>query len=131
MSVSGFGKSYFLVYHSSFCSFCSYIKRMKFVRLKGIFQKQPSIGFLRKKCSENMQQRKHTCRSEISIKLLFNFIKSHFSTGVLLYICCIFSEYLFKRTPTKCYFSYSGISQTPIVNSFQRFISAFSGILTS
>ena len=26
-------------------------------------------------------------------------LKLHFSMGVLLYICCIFSEHLFLRTP--------------------------------
>ena len=41
------------------------------------------------------------CRSAISIKLLCfaTLLKSHFGMGVLLYICCIFSEHLFLRTP--------------------------------
>ena len=36
----------------------------------------------------------HPCRSMISIKL-----QSNFGMGVLLQICCIFSEHLFLRTP--------------------------------
>ena len=31
-------------------------------------------------------------------------LKSHFSMGVLLQICCIFSEHLFLRTPLDGYF---------------------------
>ena len=38
-------------------------------------------------------KKKHSCRSVISIKL-----QSNFSLGVLLQICCIFSEHLFVRT---------------------------------
>ena len=40
----------------------------------------------------------HTYRSVISIKLLSNFIE-------ILYICCIFSEHLFPRTPLDDCFS--------------------------
>ena len=45
-----------------------------------------------KKCSKFRGE--HPCRSAISIML-----KSHFGIGVLLYICCIFSEHHFFRTP--------------------------------
>ena len=42
-------------------------------------------------------------RSEVSIKLLcialIALLKSYFDMGVLLYICCIFSEHIFLRTP--------------------------------
>ena len=42
-------------------------------------------------------------RSEVSIKLLYialiALLKSYFDMGVLLYICCIFSEHIFLRTP--------------------------------
>ena len=41
----------------------------------------------------------HPCRSVISINLLCNLLKSHFGAGVLLQICCIFSERLFLITP--------------------------------
>ena len=34
---------------------------------------------------------KHPCKA--------TFLKSHFDMGVFLYICCIFSEHLFLRTP--------------------------------
>ena len=32
-------------------------------------------------------------------KVAVTLLKSHFGMGVLLYICCIFSEHLFLRTP--------------------------------
>ena len=53
------------------------------------FQKQPSIGVLIKRCSENKQQIywRHPCQSVISIKCDF------------LWICCIFSEHFFPETP--------------------------------
>ena len=64
-------------------------------------QKQPSRGILRKRCSENMQliyRRTNAARSVTSAKLQSNFIvKLHFGMGLLLYICCIFSEHLFKE----------------------------------
>ena len=41
----------------------------------------------------------HPCRTAISIKLLATLLKSHFGMGVLLLICCIFSEHLFLRAP--------------------------------
>ena len=46
-----------------------------------------------KRCSEFTEE--HQCRSVL---------KSHFDMGILLQICCIFSELLFLRTPTEgCY----------------------------
>ena len=44
-------------------------------------QKQPSRGVPRKKCSEKA-----------------TLLKSHFGIGVILLICCIFSEHLLLRT---------------------------------
>ena len=44
------------------------------------------------------------CQSVISIKLLWNFIEIHFGMGVLLHLCCIFSEHLFLRMPLTGYF---------------------------
>ena len=71
-------------------------------------QKQPSRDVLRKRCSENMQQiyTRAAMPSVISIKLQSktNLLKSHFSMGVLLQICCIFSEHLFLRPPLDCCF---------------------------
>ena len=51
--------------------------------------------------------REHPYRSVISVKL-----QSHFGMGVLLQICCIFSEYLFLGTPPiGCFRKYLDISQ--------------------
>ena len=55
-----------------------------------INQKQPSRGVLKKICSEIMQQI-YGCFATL--------LKSHFGTGALPQICCIFSEHLFLRTP--------------------------------
>ena len=70
----------------------------------GIQQKQPFRGVLRKRCSEDMQQ--IYSRTPMS-KCEFN--KLHFGMGVLLYIkfaACIFSEYIFLRTPLESCFWY-------------------------
>ena len=56
-------------------------------------QKQPSSGGLRKRFSENIEQ---IYRRTPTPKCDFN--KSYFGMGVLLYICCIFSEHLSMRT---------------------------------
>ena len=45
------------------------------------YQRQPSSGVFLGKYTANLQE------------------KTHFGIGVLLYICCIFSEHLFLRTP--------------------------------
>ena len=42
----------------------------------------------------------HSCRSVISVSVHSNFIEITFDMGVLLYICCIFSEHLFVITTT-------------------------------
>ena len=94
------------------------------------FRKHPSKGVFRKRYSEIMQQSymrtlKQKCnfddkhcvtkvrfcnqsnRSAISIKLICK--KSHFCMGVLLSICCIFSEHFFLRTTLEgcfCFFSH-------------------------
>ena len=62
-------------------------------------QKQPSRGVLRKSCSRNMQQiyRGTPMVKCDSIKFLATLLKLHFGVGVLLYICCIFSEQIFTR----------------------------------
>ena len=41
----------------------------------------------------------HPCRSVISKTLIATLLKSQFGMGVLLYVCCIFSEYLFLKIP--------------------------------
>ena len=49
----------------------------------------------------------YPCRSVISIELHSNFIETHFGMGVLLWICCIFSEHLFLRIPLDgCFWRY-------------------------
>ena len=64
-------------------------------------QKQPSRRLLKKRCSKNMQQiysRPPMPKCDLTSK-------SHFDMGVLLWICCIFSEHLFHRTPMGgCFF---------------------------
>ena len=57
-------------------------------------QKQPSIGVLIKRCSENIQQ---IYRKAPLSKCNFN--KVAFVIGVLLYIFFIFSEQFFLRAP--------------------------------
>ena len=56
-----------------------------------VMQKQPPRGVLSKRFSENMQQ---IYRRTIMPKSNFNKV----GMGVLLYICCIFSEHLLLRT---------------------------------
>ena len=49
----------------------------------------------------------HPCQSVILIKLLATLLKSHLGMGVLLEICCIFSEHIFIRTVMKgCFWSW-------------------------
>ena len=63
-------------------------------------QKQPSRGALRERCSENMQQiYRRITRSDFNRVTKATLLKSHFSMGVLLQICCIFSEHLLLGTP--------------------------------
>ena len=88
---------------------------------EGIQQKQPSTGVLRKSSSESMQQ---IYRRTPMSKCEFN--KLHFGMGALLYIkftACIFSEYIFLRTPLDGCFWYglcctlsSCINPTSLVN---------------
>ena len=65
--------------------------------------KQPSRGVLLQRCSENMHQ---IYRKTPMGKCNFNKVAkqatlliSHFGMGVLLWICCIFLEHLFLKTP--------------------------------
>ena len=51
------------------------------------FQKQPFRSVPMKRCSDNMQQ------------IYRRTLMPHFGMGVLLQICCIFSEHLSLRTP--------------------------------
>ena len=49
----------------------------------------------------------HPCRSVILLKSVSaTLLKSHFGMGVLLYICYIFSEHFFIRTPLEGHFCY-------------------------
>ena len=66
--------------------------------LSNLYQTQPSRGVLRKMSSENMHAANFIYRRRPMPK--YNLLNSHFDMGVLLlYICCIFSEHLFLRTP--------------------------------
>ena len=71
--------------------FLVYIQQKRASTMK---QKQPSIGVLIKRCSENIQQ---IYRKAPLSKCNFN--KVAFVMGVLLYIFCIFSEQFFLRAP--------------------------------
>ena len=69
-----------------------------------ILQKQPSKGVFNKMCSENIQQ---IYRRTPMPKRDFNKVAPLFGMGVLLQICCIFSEHLFLRKPLGgCFWSY-------------------------
>ena len=58
----------------------------KRVNLVGYFQKQPSRGVLKKRCSENMQQiYTRTPMLKCDLQLCFaTLLKSHFGMGVLV-----------------------------------------------
>ena len=58
-------------------------------------QKRPSTGVLIKGVLKKHSKftGKHPCRFKVTL------LKSHFGMGVPLKTCCIFSEYLFLRTP--------------------------------
>ena len=60
------------------------------------------LGSVLKICSKFKGEQ--PCRNAISIELLCNFIESHFSMGILLKICCIFSEHLLLRIPLEGFF---------------------------
>ena len=67
-------------------------------------QKQPSRGVLKKRCSENIQHIYSKTRCFATL------LKGHFCMGVLLQICCIFSEQFFLRTPLdNCFWSFDHI----------------------
>ena len=70
------------------------------IQTKKTWQKQPLRCVLKKRCSESIQQiyRRTPCQIVISIKLPCNFIEIALRHGVLLWICCIFLEYLFLGT---------------------------------
>ena len=65
--------------------------------LNSLYQMQPSRGVLRKMCFENMHAANFICRRTPMPKC--NLLNSRFDMGVLLQICCIFSEHLFLMTP--------------------------------
>ena len=74
-------------------------------------EKQPPRGVPEKRCSENMQQiykRTSMQKCDFYKVPLFTLLKSHFGMGVLLWICCIFSEHLVLRTPLDgCFWIYN------------------------
>ena len=68
----------------------SHVYSLKLLHVVVGFQKQPLRGVFKKRCSENMQQ---TYRRTSLPKCV------HFGMGVLLLICCIFSEHRFLGAP--------------------------------
>ena len=72
-------------------------------------QKQPSRCVLRKRCSENMQPIYRRIRMpKFDFNKAATLLESHFGMGVLLSICCIFSEHFFLRTPLNdCFWCHS------------------------
>ena len=67
-----------------------------------IIQKQPPRGAPWERCPENMQQiSSRTPMPKFAALLHTTLLKSNFGMGVLLEICCIFSEHLFLRTPLR------------------------------
>ena len=64
--------------------------------LNSLYQKQPSRGILRKMCFQKMYAANFMYRRAPMWKC--NLLNSHFDMGVLLYICCIFSENFSLRT---------------------------------
>ena len=74
-------------------------------RLTLVIQRQLPIGVLRKRYTVNMRKLtgENSCWSVIS---LWFSCESHFGKGVVLQVCCIFSENLFLRTPMDGYFGW-------------------------
>ena len=65
-------------------------------------QKQPPRCVPRKRCSENIKQiyrRAPMPKCDFNKSCFATLLKPHFGMSVLLYICCIFSERLFLKTP--------------------------------
>ena len=88
-----------LLYAAGFCWGCFQHQNRIIEEFKCFFlylyrtQKQPSRGVSRKRC--------------VLGKGVSTLLKLHFGMDVLLYICCIFSEHLFVRTPLKgCFLEY-------------------------
>ena len=72
-------------------------------------QWQRSNGVLRKRCSKNMQQ---ICRRT-------SLLKPPFDMGVLLLICCIFSEHPFIRTPMEgCFWKDMNVKENHVICVF-------------
>ena len=94
-------KSVFCLIQFPTCKLTPFQMQLESV-LNSLYQKQPSRGALRKMCCENMQAANLICRRTIMPKC--NLLNSHFDMGVLLQICCIFSEHLFLRTPLDAWF---------------------------
>ena len=64
-----------------------------------VFRKQPSIRVLKENGSKNMQQiHRRTPMRKHDFNKVSTLLKSYFGMGILLQICCIFSEHLLLRT---------------------------------
>ena len=90
----------------SMCDYISVLVISIFLGVKMIRSSRPKL-FLKKdvlKISSKFTG-EHPCQSAILIKLQSSFIESNFDLGVLLYVCCIFSEQFFLKTLLKGCFS--------------------------
>ena len=76
---------------STTCKLTPFQKQLQSV-LNSLYQKQPSRGVFKKICPENMHAANFIYRRTPMPKC--NLLNSHFDMGVLLQICCIFSEHL-------------------------------------
>ena len=82
----------------SMCDYISVLVISIFLGVKMIRSSRPKL-FLKKdvlKISSKFTG-EHPCQSAILIKLQSSFIESNFDLGVLLYVCCIFSEQFFLK----------------------------------
>ena len=76
------------------------------------------VKFILKICSKFT--REHPCRCVFSIKLL---LKSNLGMGVILQVCCIFSEHLLTRTPLESCFCL-----IPLNGTFNEFVDTCTGV---
>ena len=67
------------------------------------------------------------CRSVISINMYVTLLKSHFSMGFLLQICCIFSEHIFLKTLLEDWICSTEMScKKSIFKNFAKFVEKYS-----
>ena len=95
-----YGISYDVSQHYVYMAVATYFYYEKVHRTM-LTQRQPSRGVLKKRCSENIQE---TYRRIPMPNCFATLLKSHFSMGIFLQICSIFSEHLFLKTRLDGYF---------------------------